>query len=225
MFGFFSDFVGSVVDTVVDTASSVGSFTFDVVGDVAGAVGDVATGVGGFAIDVVSAVASDLGAVAEGTIDLSSDILGALLLPIFDPTHIDPKKEQELEAALHRYDRQMSGLRQRSNNAVNGYVQQQKQSYQQHFSWGEQTLSKAQKHARYMAFQYLREERNMVRGYIAQLKPRKETLKAQLDNCQNNTQRQQLKIEIRAINKLLNPLYEQLKHIKTQFDEVHGSTT
>ena len=41
----------------------------------------------------------------------------------------------------------------------------------------------------------------------------------------DNEQRQQLKAEIRAINALLNPLYTQLKNIKTQFDELHGSTT
>ena len=186
-----------------DVASSTASFTFDVLGD-------VATGVGNL---------------AEGTIDLSTDILGALLAPIFDPTYFDPKKEQQREAAERRFERQVNGLRERSNDAVNNYVQQQKQSYQQHASWGEQTLSKAQKHARYLAFQSLRQERDIVRSYISQLKPRKDALKAQLDNCQDNDQRQQLKAEIRAINALLNPLYTQLKVIKTQFDELHGSTT
>ena len=76
-----------------------------------------------------------------------------------------------------------------------------------------------------MAFRYLREERDMVRSYISQLKPRKDALKAQLDNSQDPIQRKQLFAEIRAINKLLNPLYEQLKHIKAQFDELHGSST
>ncbi len=221
MFGFFSDFVGSVVDVVADTAS----FGFEVVGDVASGLGDVATSVGGFAFEVVSDVASGVGGFAGDAIDLGSNILGALLLPIFDPTNIDPKKEQQREAAERRYERQVHAVRERSNQAVNAYVQQQKQSYQQHHAWGEQTLSKAQKHARYVAFRYLREERDMVRSYISQLKPRKDALKAQLDNCQDNEQRQQLKAEIRAINALLNPLYTQLKNIKTQFDELHGSTT
>ena len=221
MFGFFSDFV----DSVVDVASSVGSFTVDVVSDVAGVVGDVASSTASFTFDVLGDVATGVGNLAEGTIDLSTDILGALLAPIFDPTYFDPKKEQQREAAERRFERQVNGLRERSNDAVNNYVQQQKQSYQQHVSWGEQTLSKAQKHARYLAFQSLRQERDIVRSYISQLKPRKDALKAQLDNCQDNDQRQQLKAEIRAINALLNPLYTQLKNIKTQFDELHGSTT
>jgi hypothetical protein len=221
MFGFFSDFV----DSVVDVASSVGSFTVDVVSDVAGVVGDVASSTASFTFDVLGDVATGVGNLAEGTIDLSTDILGALLAPIFDPTYFDPKKEQQREAAERRFERQVNGLRERSNDAVNNYVQQQKQSYQQHVSWGEQTLSKAQKHARYLAFQSLRQERDIVRSYISQLKPRKDALKAQLDNCQDNDQRQQLKAEIRAINALLNPLYTQLKVIKTQFDELHGSTT
>ena len=221
MFGFFSDFV----DSVVDVASSVGNFTVDVVSDVAGVVGDVASSTASFTFDVLGDVATGVGNLAEGTIDLSTDILGALLAPIFDPTYFDPKKEQQREAAERRFERQVNGLRERSNDAVNNYVQQQKQSYQQHHAWGEQTLSKAQKHARYVAFRYLREERDMVRSYISQLKPRKDALKAQLDNCQDNDQRQQLKAEIRAINALLNPLYTQLKVIKTQFDELHGSTT
>ena len=221
MFGFFSDFV----DSVVDVASSVGSFTVDVVSDVAGVVGDVASSTASFTFDVLGDVATGVGNLAEGTIDLSTDILGALLAPIFDPIYFDPKKEQQREAAERRFERQVNGLRERSNDAVNNYVQQQKQSYQQHASWGEQTLSKAQKHARYLAFQSLRQERDIVRSYISQLKPRKDALKAQLDNCQDNDQRQQLKAEIRAINALLNPLYTQLKVIKTQFDELHGSTT
>ena len=221
MFGFFSDFV----DSVVDVASSVGNFTVDVVSDVAGVVGDVASSTASFTFDVLGDVATGVGNLAEGTIDLSTDILGALLAPIFDPTYFDPKKEQQREAAERRFERQVNGLRERSNDAVNNYVQQQKQSYQQHASWGEQTLSKAQKHARYLAFQSLRQERDIVRSYISQLKPRKDALKAQLDNCQDNEQRQQLKAEIRAINALLNPLYTQLKNIKTQFDELHGSTT
>ena len=221
MFGFFSDFV----DSVVDVASSVGSFTVDVVSDVAGVVGDVASSTASFTFDVLGDVATGVGNLAEGTIDLSTDILGALLAPIFDPTYFDPKKEQQREAAERRFERQVNGLRERSNDAVNNYVQQQKQSYQQHVSWGEQTLSKAQKHVRYLAFQALRQERDIVRSYISQLKPRKDALKAQLDNCQDNDQRQQLKAEIRAINALLNPLYTQLKVIKTQFDELHGSTT
>ena len=152
-------------------------------------------------------------------------LLGVLLAPIFDPTYFDPKKEQQREAAERRFERQVNGLRERSNDAVNSYVQQQKQAYQYHAFGAQQVLTKAQKHARYLAFEALRQERGLVRSYISQLKPRKDALKAQLDDCQDNDQRKQLKAEIRAINALLNPLYTQLKDIKTQFDELHGSTT
>ena len=107
MFGFFSDFV----DSVVDVASSVGNYTVEVVSDVAGVVGDVASSTASFTFDVLGDVATGVGNLAEGTIDLSTDILGALLAPIFDPTYFDPKKEQQREAAERRFERQVNGLR------------------------------------------------------------------------------------------------------------------
>ncbi len=235
MFGFFSDFFDSAVDIVADVGSAAFEFTGDVlggavdagvyvakgVGSIAEGTFDVATDMFGATVDAGIYVAEGLGSFAGGTVDIVTDILGIALAPIFDPTHFDPKKEQQRQDAERRLERQLGQLRHNSEQAIKTYEAEAQAKYNSNWMTASHTLSKQQKHLRYVAFQQLHAERDTVKQYISQLKPLKNAANAKLKNCTDSTLRAQLLAETRAINALLKPIYAQLQQIKRQFDELH----
>ena len=211
MFGFFTELFDDVCDVVIDVADTA----LDVASSTASFTGDILVDVLDTTIDLVSDVTSGIGDFAEGTFDLSTEVLGALLAPL-----LFSNNNQEREAAERRYERQIRDYRDRSEQAVNNYAQQQQQSYQQHLSWAQLSLNKEQKRLRDVAIRQLREERCFVKESMTQLKLHKSMLKMQRDNCQNDSQKVQITTEIQAIKKLLRPLSDNKKQINHQLDEL-----
>ena len=209
---FFDDLFDIVVD-VVETAGSVVVDTVEFAGDVAGDIFDVARDATESSFNVVTHVA---GIVADDTFNTTGELMAGLLGVIFGSN----VSNEEREAAERQYEREMSQLRQQSDNSVKQYQQQQQQVYQQHVSSAQQSHHQQQNALFAQAKAQLKQEKSVVQGYISQLKQHKDTLKAQLTHCTTAQQQTVLKQEIKAINQLLTPLYAQLKHIKEQQAEL-----
>jgi hypothetical protein len=216
LFGFVGDIVegiGGIVVDVVETAGSVVVDTVEFAGDVAGDIFDVAIDATESSFNMVTHVA---GIVADDTFNTTGELVTGLLGVIFGSN----SSSEEREAAERQYERQMSQLRQQSDNRVAQYKQQQQQVYQQQSTLAQRGYHQQQKALFAKVKAQLKQEKSVVQGYISQLKPRKEALKAQLVHCTFTQQHTVLKQEIKAINQLLTPLYAQLKHIKKQQAEL-----
>jgi hypothetical protein len=209
---FFDDLFDIVVD-VVETAGSVVVDTVEFAGDVAGDIFDVARDATESSFNMVTHVA---GIVADDTFNTTGELVTGLLGVIFGSN----SSNEEREAAERQYERQMSQLRQQSDNSVKQYQQQQQQVYQQQFNSAQQSHHQQQKALFAQAKAQLKQEKSVVQGYISQLKQHKDTLKSQLTHCTTAQQQTVLKQEIKAINQLLTPLYAQLKHIQNQRNEL-----
>ena len=209
MFDFLDDLFSIVVD-VVETAGSIVVDTVEFAGSVAADAIDIA-------VDVAEGTVNLAGNVVSGGLDLTGEMIAGLIGVILSSDSSD----EEREAAEHRHQRQMAQLRQQSEDKVKQYQQTQQQAYQHHVDYA---VSKQQKALRHQALKQLEHERDTVRLYISQLKPRKDMLKVELDACANPQQKKELKAEIKALNRLLTPLYKQLKFIKSQLEQLHQNT-
>ena len=213
----FGDLFDFVVDTVVDVVETTGTIVVDTVefaGSVAADVIDVALEVAEGTVSLAGDVIDGLGVIGNDGLDLTTELIAGFIGVILSSNSSD----EEREAAEYRHQRQMFQLREQSDQKVKQYQQKQQEAYQSHVNYA---VNKQKQALRHEAFKQLHHERDTVRLYLSELKPRKDALKIELDACADLQQQQRLKAEIKALNRLLTPLYEQLKHIKLQLEQLH----